>query len=121
MDEPCSKTVTLRTLDQSVPASFKISPTLCKHKAVSFLIPPGTMVPLIKGTWPETKTRLPKAVPPERVGPTVPRWVMSVLRAVRGVEEEVRGEALARATREVRREKLKSIVKVGWVVVLVVK
>jgi hypothetical protein len=41
---------------------------------------------------------------------------MSVLRAVRGDEEEVRGEALARATREVRREKLKSIVKVGWVV-----
>ena len=46
------------------------------------------------------------------MGPTVPRWVISLLRAVRGVEEEVKGEALARARREVRREKLKSIVNV---------
>lgn len=51
-------------------------------------------------------------VPPDKVAPTLPRWVMSLLRRDRAGGEEVRGEALATARSEVRRPKLKSIADV---------
>lgn len=81
------------------------------------MIPPGTIVPFTKGTCPLTKTRSPNLVPPERVLPTAPRWVISLfLRSRAELDEgafEVRGEALAMAKREVRSPRLKSIVEVS--------
>lgn len=47
---PCIKTVTFKTRDQSVPASFKTAATFWIQSAVSFRIPPGTTVLLTVGT-----------------------------------------------------------------------
>lgn len=80
------------------------------------MIPPGTIVPFRSGTCPLTKTRSPNLVPPERVLPTAPRWVISLfLRSRLEGAFELRGEAvtLVMAKREVRSPRLKSIVRVG--------
>jgi hypothetical protein len=109
-NSPCNSTVTLSTLDQSVPASCKISPTFWIQTAVSFLIPPGTIVLLTKGTCPLTKTRSPKMVPPDKVFPTAPRRVMSWFRRAKGSVVDATGDALATASKDARRPKLRSIV-----------